>query len=231
MVTIKELKESIRNDLRLDHPQKTLSEAFVATPKKYDLATELLSKKTKIAHEKLYQGYVDAFNKASIRLDTADRAAADNRGSAYRSLKLFEVSNRNATYLHELYFSNISDVQSIVAGDSLAHMRLVRDFSTFENWQDDFIAAGMAAGQGWVISAYDMFLKRYANFCITEHDVNVPVSCFPVIVIDMWEHAYYRDYLDDKEMYLTNMMRELNWEIIERRFEKAEMINKIMELQ
>lgn len=220
MITGKDIKQVIVDSLELN-------EAYVSTPKEFDLATELQSQKTKDSHLKLYKGYVEKFNKTSAQLDTVDRSASGVT-SAYRSLKQSETFNRNAIYLHELYFANISDVQSEVAYDSLAFMRLARDFGSFDEWQWDFIACAQAAGQGWAVVAFDVFLKRYVNFFIDEHDVTVPVGVVPVIVLDMWEHAYFRDYLVDKDKYITNMMRELNWDVIEKRIERTESIAKAL---
>jgi Fe-Mn family superoxide dismutase len=54
------------------------------------------------------------------------------------------------------------------------------------------------------------------------------VGLFPVITVDLWEHSYYRDYLTDKKSYLISQMRELNWEVINERFVKAEKIHEVL---
>jgi len=58
--------------------------------------------------------------------------------------------------------------------------------------------------------------------------VHVPISSFPVIVLDVWEHAYYRDYLKDRKSYVFAMMKELNWDTIEERFKKCDRIAKVV---
>ena len=229
MITGKDIKKTILDSLQMSEPESVITEAYVTSPKEYDLATELLTKKTKDAHEKLYHGYVEKLNRTSAQLDTVDRAGSGVT-SAYRSLKQSETYNRNAVYLHELYFSNISDVQSEVAYDSIAFMKLARDFGTFDDWQWDFIACCAASGQGWAVTGYDLFLRRYVNFFIDGHDGVVPVGIYPVVVMDMWEHSYYRDYMQDKDKYVTNMMRELNWDIIEKRIERAETIARVLKI-
>lgn len=226
MITGKDIRQVIVDSLELNEKPR-VNEAYVSSPKEFDLATELLTQKTKDAHKKLYDVYIEKLNKTSAQLDTVDRSSSGVT-SAYRSLKQSETFNRNAVYLHELYFANISDVQSEVAYDSLAFMRLARDFGTFDDWQWDFIACALAAGQGWAVMGYDLFLKRYVNFFIDEHDVTVPIGVIPVIVLDVWEHAYFRDYLTNKEKYVSNMMREFNWSIIEKRVERAEAIAKAL---
>lgn len=226
MVTIKEIKQTIKESLELDE-QNVIQEAYVTTPKTFDLGTELLTKRTKDSHDKLYHTYIEKFNRLSAQLDTVDRSGSGPT-SAYQSLKRSETLNRNAVYLHELYFANISDVQSELAYDNIAYMKLARDFGTFDDWQWDFVACAMAPAHGWAVAAYDTFLRRYVNFFVEGHDCNIPVGCIPIIVLDVWEHAYFRDYLLDREKYLTNMMRELNWDVIESRVEKCETISKVL---
>ena len=60
------------------------------------------------------------------------------------------------------------------------------------------------------------------NFVIDSHNINVPMGVVPVIVMDVWQHAYYKDYLKDVEQYTINMMKELNWKVIEKRFDRAD---------
>ena len=65
------------------------------------------------------------------------------------------------------------------------------------------------------------------NIVIDLHSLNVPIDCVPIVVVDCWEHSYYRDYLSDRKTYVYAMMKELNWNEIENRFRKAEKISKI----
>lgn len=229
MVTVGDVKRVILNSLELTNEQKeNLHEAYVTVPKEFELSTRLLSEKAKLTHKKLYLEYIEKLNKISVELDSVDRSSADNKISAYRTLKTAEMCNRNAVHLHELYFANISDQQSEIAFDSLCYMKLSQDFGTFDDWQWDFIACALSARNGWAVTAYDTFLRRYVNFIIDDHDCNIPVGCYPVIVLDVWEHAFFCDYQVDKQQYVTNMMRELNWEVIERRVERAEQIGKVL---
>jgi Fe-Mn family superoxide dismutase len=205
-----------------------LDEAMVHEPKPFKQVSEFVSQKTKTAHEELYKGYIESFNKVSAELDTADRSEANTRHSQYRSLKIDETFNLNALWLHELYFANCFDPHSEVTMDSMSYMRLERDFGTFDDWQKDFMACALASKTGWVVTGYHMFLRKYVNVMIDEHSGHVPMGVYPVIVVDMWEHAYYRDYLTDKKSYLISQMREFNWNTIEERFKKAEGIAQVV---
>jgi len=201
-----------------------LDEAYVHEAKPFKQVSELVSQKTKSAHEELYKGYIESLNKISSELDTAERIDVNSRHGEYRSLKIDEVYNLNATWLHELYFSNCFDPHSEVTMDSMSYMRLERDFGTFEDWQRDFMACALSSRSGWAICGYHMFLRKYVNFFVDNHDSHVPVGFYPIIVVDMWEHSYYRDYLNDRKSYLISQMREFNWNVIEERLKKAESI-------
>ena len=221
----KDLNNIIASSLGTDvSPEDAvITEATVIAPKKYTRNTEILSNKTKNAHYELYQSYVDEFNTISIKLDAVDLGVANPNNPTFRCLKQYEVHNLNAIYLHELYFANSSDMNSEILMESLAYIKLQRDFGTFDNWQRDFVACAMAAGTGWAMTAYNMVLKKYQNYFIDDHSINVPIGIYPVIVLDMWEHAT-RDYLNQRKEYIYNQMRELNWDVIEERFKKAQAI-------
>jgi Fe-Mn family superoxide dismutase len=229
------LKQTVKSALaqqtsNLPNVEK-LDEAYVAEPKVFKQVSEFATQKTKDAHTELYKGYVETLNKISAEMDTVDRSTADSKHSQYRSLKLDEVYNLNATWLHELYFANSFDPHSEITMDSLSYMRIERDFGTFEDWQRDFMACAMSAGSGWAVCGYHMFLQRYVNTVISHHSGDVMLGLYPVIVVDMWEHAYYRDYLTDKKSHLVARMREFNWSIIEDRFKKAESMAQVLKVK
>lgn len=202
------------------------TEAYVAQQKHFNQVSELLSQRTKDSHVALYQDVVGALNRTSAELDKCDRSAASSNHSDFRSHKLDEAYNLNSVWLHELYFANCFDPHSEIFMDSLAYMKLQRDFGTFEDWQRDFIACAMSCGEGWAVCGYNIFLQKYVNTFVSHHSNDVMVGLYPLIVIDMWSHSYYRDYMTDKKSYLVAMMRELNWEIVEDRFKTAEAIAK-----
>lgn len=232
------IESAIKSSIKKLSPQKerephaaesklTVTEAYVAEPKPYGQVTEFLSQKTKDAHVALYKSYIETLNRVSAELDSANRQEVNPRHCEFRSLKLDEVYNLNATWLHELYFANCFDPHSEVTMDSITFLRLERDFGNFEDFQRDFIACALASGEGWVVCGYHVFLKRYMNVMISHHSNDIPVGFYPIIVVDMWSHAYYRDYLTDKKSYLISQMREFNWNVIDERVKKAEAIAEV----
>jgi len=202
-----------------------LKEAIALVPKTFLMKTEFISSKAKEAHELLYKGYVEAFNKVSSQLDSVNTEEASANHSNLRALKLDEQYNLNALKLHELYFTNISDQASSISVDSLPYMRLARDFGSFDRWQFDFRACAIASREGWAVCYYEPYRNVYLNCVVDGHSVGVPLGGIPIVVMDMWSHAYFRDYLGDKKSYVNAMMREVNWNVVEARMTVAEKSN------
>ena len=219
-----QIKNLIKKDLGLSDE---INESYVTQAKKYDLPTELLSPKNIEAHQGLLEKYVETLNTVSAKLDSVSRDEANLNHSEFRSLKIDEVYNLNAAYLHAMFFENIADPNSIITMDSLAFMRLERDFGSFDAWQKDFIACALSARNGWAVLVFNTYLGRYMNVVIDQHHNNIPIGSTCVLVLDCWEHSYYRDYLNNKKAYIYAMMKEIDWKLIESRIEKCEKIAKI----
>lgn len=215
------LHSSIKSAVR---DRRFMNESYVAEQKPFKMVSELVSQKTKDMHSELYKGYVESLNKVASKLDTSDRSDTNPRHSDFRSLKLDEAYNLNAVWLHELYFANCFDPNSEIVMDSQAYLKLQRDFGTFDDWQRDFMACALSAGNGWAVCGYHTFLRRYVNVLVSHHSGDVMLGLYPVVVVDMWEHSYVRDYLADKKSYLIAQMKEFNWNVIEERFKKSEAI-------
>jgi len=180
--------------------QEVVVESVAATHKPFSLSTEALSEDIKTAHMDLYRGYIKSFNRVSAELDTASRTGIDPNASEFKSLKDEELFNMNAIYLHELYFANISDVYSEIRHDTLAFMRLARDFGTFDDWQFDFMACAESAGEGWAVTVFSTYLQKFINVPVKSHCDNIPLGCYPVVVLDVHSHAYHHDYLNNRRV-------------------------------
>ena len=218
--------EEILAGIAKDLGKKELNEAYVVSDRTFDYRTDAISQSTKQSHQQLLNNYVETLNRVSAELDTANTEDANSNNSVFRSLKIDEVYNLNAAFLHGMFFDNIAE-DSRISADSLSFMKLERDFGSFDNWQRDFIATALSSRNGWAVTVYNTFLKRYINVVVDLHSSNIPFSSYPVIVLDMWEHAYYRDYLNDKKKYVFAMMKQLNWKVIDERFQRAEDIGEV----
>lgn len=205
-----------------------LDEAYVAQNKSYAMTTSFLSEPAKKQHEQLYKAYTEILTRVSAEADSADKENVSSAHSVYRYAKKDEVYNLNATYLHELFFANCFDANSELFQDSDSFIYLSRDWGTFDAWMKDFMAAALTARSGWVVCGYSLFLKRLINVTIDSHDQGVPMGLIPILVIDMWEHAYVRDYGSDKKGYLTAMMREISWDVVEDRFKRVTAVKEVM---
>lgn len=226
----KGVKTSLNENVSNKNNLKFIKEATVLTPKTFILKTEFQSNTTKENHFKLYKSYVDSFNRISSKLDTVDKVTDPNNpnDSEFRRLKEDEQCNFNSVKLHELYFDNISDLGSNIGMDSVPFLRLSRDWGSFENWQFDFRACGMSATEGWAILYWEPFKQKYMNCFVEKHSNGVPVGGIPVLVIDTWHHAWFRDYPESpngKLNYLNAMLREVNWNVTEARMIIAERSN------
>lgn len=224
-----DLKSIVRKSMKSEL-SNSINEAYVAEPKVYKQVSDYMSSKTKDAHKSLYNDYVKTSNRISAELDSVNRDmnSVNSSYSKFKSLKEDETYNINATWLHELYFANCFDPHSQINMDMLSYMKLERDFGTFDKWQEDFIACALSAGEGWAVCGYNIYLKRYVNTFINNHSDSVMLGLYPVLVVDMWAHSYYNDYLNDKKSYLISRMREVDWDIVEGRVAKAEAVAGVM---
>lgn len=205
-----------------------VAEAYVALPKPFRQTSEFASQSTRESHEELYKSYVEQLNGVSAELDSADLSTSTGK-LKFAALKKAEARLSNAVNLHEMFFSNCFDQNSELFQDMLSYIRLQADWGDFNRWQMDFQNIALTSqGNGWIICGYSLFHKRYLNVFVSEHSQDVILGFVPVIVVDMWEHSYFRDYLVDRKSYVVSMMKELNWDLIDERFKKIDVLTKVM---
>jgi superoxide dismutase, Fe-Mn family len=90
-----------------------------------------------------------------------------------------------------------------------------------EMWKKDFIATGAMRGVGWVVCYLDPHSGRLINFWINEHEVNHPAGCAPLLVMDVWEHAYMLDYQLDRAQYMEAFFNNINWDEVTARYDRT----------
>jgi len=220
MSKLDELKKSVRDSL--DPLKGTLKEplnevATILMPKPVSIQTDSTSKTTKEVHERVYGNLIQSYNAISSRLDSLPRDKDNDSDSEYRRLSGDLMSCANGVKLHELYFSNIGDSESSIASDSIAFMKFSRDWGTFEQWQFDLRSCFLTAREGWAITYYDPMKRRYYNCFVEGNNLNIPVMCVPVVVLDTHHHAWYKDYPGEKLTFFNTIMQELAWSIVEAR--------------
>jgi Fe-Mn family superoxide dismutase len=122
----------------------------------------------------------------------------------------------NGMRLHELYFFNLGgDGNSSAASKALGLINST--FGSLENWQKDFVATGKMRGIGWVVLYYDRASENAWNAWINEHDVAHPAGCVPLLVMDVFEHAYMTDYGIKRLDYIDAFMKAIDWSAVEKR--------------
>lgn len=173
-----------------------------------------ISKRTIEEHLKLYQGYVKKVNEIMGKLATVDLASANQTYSDLRELKVEASFALGGVKNHEIYFGHLGRGEmSKPAGKLLSVIK--RDFGSFEKWEEDLKASGMAA-RGWVWLAYDWDVRMFFNF-IGDSQNTFPVwNASPILALDTYEHAYFIDYGVDRKSYIEAFMRNLNWDEIEK---------------
>lgn len=163
-------------------------------------------------HFTLYQGYVTNTNKVA---DVLSAMAKDGKTSTpeYAELKRRFGWEFNGMRLHELYFGNmIKDGKALDKKTNL-YKKIVSEFGSYENWEKDFKATGAMRGIGWVILYYDNDKGRLFNTWINEHDVGHLCGGMPLIVMDVFEHAYMIEYGLKKADYIEAFFKAIDWTV------------------
>jgi len=165
-------------------------------------------------HFTLYQGYVTNTNKV---LDTLDAMLKDGRAGTpeYGELKRRLGWEFDGMRLHEYYFENLG-AKALAPGGKLAQ-KIAADFGSYENWEKDFKATGAMRGIGWTILYQDPVNGRLMNFWINEHDVSHPAGCTPVLIMDVFEHAFMIDFGLKRADYIAAFFTNINWGAVEAR--------------
>jgi Fe-Mn family superoxide dismutase len=171
-------------------------------------------------HLALYAGYVKQVNELNEKL-----AAMTGRGQASgKNPELAELTRRlgfeyNGMLLHEHYFSSLRPAAepSPSSGSALA-AALAESFGSVEQWQAAFHAIGELRGVGWVILFQDPTTHWLTNHWITLHQEGVPAGFKPLLVMDVWEHAFMRDYkATERGTYIEAFFRNIDWRMVEGR--------------
>ena len=166
-------------------------------------------------HFTLYQGYVTNTNKV---MDALAQYLKDGKTAApeFAELRRRLGWEFNGTRLHELYFDNLGGKSAIDKEGKLAK-KLAEDFGSYEAWEKDFKAAGAMRGIGWVALYQDSANGRLINFWINEHDAGHPAGCRPILIMDVFEHAYMLDYGLKKADYIEAFFKAIDWQAAETR--------------
>ncbi len=166
-----------------------------------------------------YKGYVAKTNEIWEKLEMVDRTKANQNYSEYRELKVEESFNWMGVVLHELYFENIKDGAGTQPGTRLGQM-IAENFESIDKWKEDFKACGIAL-RGWSVLSYDLSGKRLVNNGLDAHNVYGFLNAIPLLVLDVYEHAYYTDRGPKRAPYIDSFFENVNWNVVNKRLEAA----------
>ncbi|MBX5466443.1 MAG: superoxide dismutase [Firmicutes bacterium] len=168
-------------------------------------------------HGILYKGYVNKLNEIRTKLETVDYAAANQSYSDLRAMKTEETFCLNGALLHEWYFDNLGGKGGKAHGRILELIE--RDFGSWERFETIFKATGLAV-RGWVVLGYELDDGKLHVYGQDAHNVGVPWGVYPLLILDVYEHAYGIDYGVKRAPYIDAFMQNIDWDAVNQRLAK-----------
>jgi Fe-Mn family superoxide dismutase len=170
-------------------------------------------------HFKLYGGYVANMNKLNdilVEMEKSERWGTPEFAELNRRLG-WEF---NGMRLHELYFGNLTKEVKELSADSELYKKITAEWGSFEMWEKDFRAMGAMRGIGWVVLYHDKEADRMFNVWINEHDLGHLAGATPLLVMDVFEHAFILDYGMNRGEYISSFMNAIDWGECQKRLDK-----------
>lgn len=167
-------------------------------------------------HFKLYEGYVNNTNALLSKLQNLTAEKKD-RTPEFAGLKRMLSWEFDGMILHELYFDNLGGNGEPVK-DSPLYQAIVHQFGSYDEWKQEFIATGLLRGIGWVVLYQDPHTQQLTNMWINEHDKGHLAGGTPLLIMDVFEHAYITQYGLDRVKYIDAFFQNINWDVVNKRF-------------
>jgi superoxide dismutase, Fe-Mn family len=184
-----------------------------------------ISDETLEMHFKLYEGYVKETNKLTegIAKFIEDGNVDQEEMPAYSELTRRLGFEYNGMLLHEYYFDNLKSGGG--TGDPARTAKFAQaaesSFGSYEIWKADFVGIGKMRGVGWAICYQNPSNGRLSNHWITLHETGNVAGFDPVLVMDVWEHAYLLDYEPaERPKYIEAFFSNIDWTVVEKRLKK-----------
>lgn len=163
-------------------------------------------------HFTLYQGYITNTNKLSEALGELLKSGK-TATPEFAELKRRFGWEFNGMRLHELYFGNMAKGGKSLSPQSRLSKKLSEDFGSYENWVVDFKATGVLRGIGWVVLYHDTQSDKLFNAWVNEHDVGHLAGAEPLLVLDVFEHAFMADYGLKRADYIEAFFKTIDWDV------------------
>ncbi|HEY3275081.1 MAG TPA: Fe-Mn family superoxide dismutase [Syntrophorhabdaceae bacterium] len=167
-------------------------------------------------HFTLYQGYVTNSNKL---LDTLAQMVKEDKAASpeFAELKRRLGWEFNGMRLHEYYFENLGGKGRQINNEGPLAKRIAQSCGSYEAWEKDFKGVGAMRGIGWAVLYQDTTSGKLINFWINEHDVGHPAGCNPLLIMDVFEHAFMLDYGLKRADYIAAFFKNIDWAAVEAR--------------
>ncbi|MDD4358566.1 MAG: superoxide dismutase [Candidatus Pacebacteria bacterium] len=185
------------------------------------LAPYMSEEQIRIHHDKHHLSYVKGANLILEKLENARKRGEElDMGAILKKLS-FNVGGNS---LHSLFWQNMAPANNGGGGEptNMLMQKINEEFQSFNRFKKEFTESTMSIeGSGWSALSYDKELDRLLITHIQIHNKNI-YPTFPILmVLDFWEHAYYIDYKSEKAKFIEAFWNIVNWEEVNRRFEKA----------
>jgi len=166
-------------------------------------------------HFTLYQGYVTNTNKL---IETLGQITREGKTASpeFAELKRRFGWEFNGMRLHEYYFENLGGKGDLEKEGKL-FKKISEDFGSYEAWKKEFKGTGTMRGIGWAILYQDNLTRKLFNFWINEHDGGHPAGCAPILILDIFEHAFMIDYGLKRIDYIEAFFKNITWKTVEKR--------------
>ncbi|MFN8553439.1 MAG: Fe-Mn family superoxide dismutase [Candidatus Obscuribacterales bacterium] len=165
-------------------------------------------------HIKLYQGYITKANELNSKLKDPDLAGPNATYAPLREMLVEESYAVNGVVYHEYYFGNLGGKGGEPTGDLKA--ALEERWGSIGKFNDYLKAAGKCM-RGWVVIGYNTRGNHLSAFGLDMHNMWSPANLVPILVLDVYEHAYMIDYGIDRGKYLDAFMSNLDWDVVAKR--------------
>jgi Fe-Mn family superoxide dismutase len=176
-------------------------------------------------HFKLYEGYVTQTNLLTEKIDEIieDGRIDQEEMPAYSELTRRLGFEYNGMVLHEYYFENMKrGGAGDPEPDSTFLKAAEKSFGSYAVWKTDFVGVGKMRGVGWAICNQNPANDRLSNHWVSEHQVGNVAGFNPVLVLDVWEHAYLLDYKPaERPKYIEAFFSNIDWNSVEERLRKS----------
>ncbi len=171
-------------------------------------------------HFTLYNGYVVNTNKIVDSLMQMTKEAKIGTPE-FAELKRRLGWEFNGMRLHELYFGNMTKKKKDLTEHDPLYTMMVKTFGSGEACHNNFVATGSMRGIGWVVMCYDSEGDRLFNLWVNEHDVGHLAGCAPLLIMDVFEHAFMIDYGLKRADYIAAFISAVDWDVVSQRFSKV----------